>query len=42
VMKDNAPVGTLDMKDLVKALVPRVASTRDEPPVGAGGELKEI
>lgn len=42
VMKDNAPVGTLDMKDLVKALVPRVASTRDEPPVGADDELKEM
>ena len=26
VIKDNTPVGTLDMIDLVKALVPRVAS----------------
>ena len=27
VVKDNALIGTLDMKDLVKALVPRVSST---------------
>ena len=26
VVKDGEPVGILDMKDLVKALVPRVAS----------------
>jgi hypothetical protein len=27
VLSDNTPVGVLDMKDLVKALVPRISST---------------
>jgi len=41
VMKDNAPVGTLDMKDLVKALVPRMASAGEDSR-GAGSVRKEL